>query len=60
MGRLAVDIVERKVQDELVTALTDKTFNSTRESNELMVSLFYLPCKYCTTFRLELLVNSFI
>ena len=45
MGKLAVDIVKRKVQDEIVEGLTDKTFNSTRESHDLMVTLFFLPCK---------------
>ena len=48
VGRLAVDIVQQKVQDEEVPALTDKTFNSTKEANELMMTLFYLPCKYCS------------
>jgi len=43
VGRLAVDIVQQKVQDEEVPALTDKTFNSTKEANELMMTLFYLP-----------------
>ena len=45
VGRLAVDIVKRNVQDEEVPSLTDKTFNSTKEANELMMTLFYLPCK---------------
>ena len=46
MGKLAVDIVQkRKVPDEDVPTLTDQTFNLTRNSNELMVTLFYLPCK---------------
>ena len=45
MGKLAVDIHKRKVQDEDVVSLTDKTFPKTKDANELMVTLFFLPCK---------------
>ncbi|XP_065056625.1 thioredoxin domain-containing protein 16-like [Rhopilema esculentum] len=43
MGKLAVDIIKRKVNDENVTALKDKTFYPSKDANDLMVTLFYLP-----------------
>lgn len=44
MGKLAVDIVAKKLTDDNVSRLTDKTFNATKEANDLMVTLFILPC----------------
>ena len=46
MGKLAVDIIKRKVNDENVTALKDETFYTTKEANDLVVTLFYLPCEH--------------
>ncbi len=46
MSKLATEKIKKGIEDENVMSLTEMTFNKTKDENELMVTLFYLPCEY--------------
>ena len=53
MSKAAVNTL-KTIDDANVTALTDKTFNTTKDKHDLMVTLFYLPCKYEMSFDYDI------
>ena len=51
------------VPEDLVPALTDKTFDVLKQGNDLLVVDFFQPCKHCLKYRVtsqyrQLLVTS--